>query len=237
MTTTQGYAEYRDENEVTAFDAQGRYARIERDVETGGMPTYIVLLGVEFAGTILDEQLADGTSLPRGRFAAWSGRKGSLGFFDTIETAADVIAETWPAPSGPKGTELPQAQWKASHVRTMDPMQRYNLIAEAARLHSEDGLTVAKAWQAAIDADWKRLLAATPVRDEDEYENCLSVLGGKVHTATPDDDPKMHTLPLCRTGGQNHMRTRYATTKLNITCTTCIEQREYRATRRAAQRH
>lgn len=236
MTTQPNtFAEYRDENEITETDAQGRYARIERDVETGGMPTFVVLLGTEYAGTILDEADADGNHLPRGRYAAFSNRKGSMGFFPTIEDAADAIAVSWGPPAGPKGATEPKAQADAWNIRIMKPMQRYNAIAEAARLYAEGGRTPSRAWKDAIDADWKRRIAATPVRDEDEYENCMSVLGGAVHTATPERDPKMPTMPLCRTGSQNHMRTRYTITKLEITCSNCIEQRERRAARRAAQ--
>ena len=68
-----------------------------------------------------------------------------------------------------------------------------------------------------------------------EFENCVSIRGGAVHTATPQDGPEMHLLPLCRTGAQNHLRTRYTITQLDITCTRCIEIAERRAARLAAQ--
>ena len=233
MTTHTKYGEYRDDNPIRETDTHGRYARIARDVEAGGMPTFVVLLGTDFAGTILDEADSEGTSLPRGQYAAHSSRTGAVGFFPTIEEAADAIAATWPAPAGPKGTELPRAQADMWNIRIMEPMRRYNAIFEAARLYAEGGRTPSRAWKDAIDADWKRCIAATPVPDEDEYENCVSVLGGEVHTATPERDPKMHLMPLCRTGGQNHLRTRYTKTELDITCSRCIEQRERRAAHRA----
>src|SRR5690606_21571636 len=108
------------------------------------------------------------------------------------------------------------------------------LIAEAARLHAEGGRTVAKAWRDAIDADWKRRTMAVEVPDEAELENCMSMLGGRVHTAQWGADPKLPTMPLCRTGAQDHMRTRYTTTPRALTCVACIEQRERRKMRRAA---
>ena len=225
------YEYYDDTTSLAETDTQHRYARIERD----GTAQYVVLLGRDLAGSIGDEADADGRHLPRGRYAAWSGKTGPLGFFAALDEAADAIAETWPAPAGPRGAAEPKARVDTLHVRIMDPMRRYNAIAEAARLYAEGGRTPSRAWKEAIDADWKRRIAATPVHDEDEYENCISVLGGAVHTATPHDDPKMRTMPLCRTGDQNQMRTRYTITKLDITCTNCVAQRERRATRRAAQ--
>ena len=67
-----------------------------------------------------------------------------------------------------------------------------------------------------------------------EFENCVSIRGGAVHTATPQDDgPEMHLLPLCRTGAQNHLRTRYMITKRDITCKNCIAIRERREARLA----
>lgn len=80
-----------------------------------------------------------------------------------------------------------------------------------------------------------RMITETTVLDEDEFENCVSIRGGAVHTATPQFGPEvMHILPLCRTGAQNHLRTRYMLTKLDITCRNCIAIRERRAARRAA---
>ena len=236
MTTqTNTYGEYRDSNPITETDAQGRYARIERDVEGGGMPTFVVLLGTEYAGTILDEADADGNHLPRGRYSAHSARTGAAGFFESVEKAADAIAETWPAPKGPKGEAAPRGEAARMSLRITDAMERYNTIAEAAALYAAGGIRPASAWKRAAENEWQRRIAAVRVRDEDEYENCMSVLGGEVHTATPERDPKMYTMPLCRTGSQNHMRTRYTITKLEITCSNCIEQRERRAVRRAAQ--
>ncbi|OEV13204.1 hypothetical protein AN218_04620 [Streptomyces nanshensis] len=225
---------YDDEAPIPATDEQGRYARITR-APGNGMPTYVVLIGPECGGTIFDEQFPDGTSLPRGRFAAWSPMKGQVGFFGELEAAADAIAETWPAPAGPKGTTEPKARADQANARCGGTLRRYNIVAEAARLHAEGGRTVAKAWKDALAADWKRQLAATPIPDEGELENCISVLGGEVHTAQWGNDEDMPTMPLCRTGAQDHMRTRYTVTPLAITCTTCIIQRENRAKRRAAR--
>ena len=68
---------------------------------------------------------------------------------------------------------------------------------------------------------------------EDDFQNCVSIRGGAVHTATPNDGPEMHLLPLCRTGAQNHLRTRYTLTTLDLTCTRCIAIRERREARLA----
>lgn len=62
--------------------------------------------------------------------------------------------------------------------------------------------------------------------------NCIPVSGGKVHTATPDSADG-EAFPLCRTGGQNHMRTTYAVTTLDLTCRTCLGYAEGRAAQAA----
>lgn len=213
------------------------YARIERDTEATGMPTFAVILGTTYAGNIIDESDAAGNHLPRGRYAAWSAKAGPVGFFEDLEAAADAIADTWPAPNGPKGAQLPRAQADAWSVRVLKPMARYNTISAAADLYAEGGRSPSRAWKDAIAAEWQREIAATPIRGEGEYENCMSVLGGQVHTATPCDDPKMRMMPLCRTGEQNHLRTRYTKTKLDLTCKSCIQQRDRRLARLAAEIH
>lgn len=238
MTTRTEYAIYDDEAPIPATDAQGRHARIAR-ASGSGMPAYVVLIGTECGGTIFDEQLYDGTSLPRGRFAAWSPLKngGQVGFFDTIEEAADAIVETWPAPDGPKGTTEPKAQAARMNVRCCGTLHRYNILAEAARLHAEGGRTVAKAWKDAIAADWQRRLAEYRIPDEDQLEQCVSILGGEVHTASLPEDAtdldRAHVHPVCRSMTQNSRLTKYRITKGEITCTNCIIARENRAKRRA----
>lgn len=110
MTTTN------TPNKVTALDADhvtpATRARVERK-PGGGMPAYDVLIGDEHAGVMWDEQGFDEASLPHGRYVAWSGKTGNLGFFASIEAAADAIAETWPAPAAEVRQDDDLAEWTA----------------------------------------------------------------------------------------------------------------------------
>ncbi|WP_331773357.1 hypothetical protein OG948_59255 (plasmid) [Embleya sp. NBC_00888] len=62
---------------------------------------------------------------------------------------------------------------------------------------------------------------------------CTSVLGGETHTAHPRDHDHEVVHPLCRTMDRNQLLTRYRVTTGEITCRTCLEQRECRAAARA----
>ena len=63
------------------------------------MPQYRVEDGNSVIGVIFDEQLEDGTSLKRGRFAAWASITGATSFHATIEDAVPEIADSVPAPA------------------------------------------------------------------------------------------------------------------------------------------
>lgn len=159
MTTKKNadqYPAYDEHQEIAPTDEKGRYARIVHDVEASGMPTFVVLLGTSYAGTVIDEANADGSYLPRGRYSAISSKKGELGFFSSIQDAADAIAETWPAPQGPKSGQEPSSRVVRANLRIMGAMERYNTIAEAASLYAAGGIRPASAWKRAVENEWMR---------------------------------------------------------------------------------
>lgn len=68
--------------------------RVELDTERGGMPHRDVYVGDTHVGVVMDEQLADGTSLPRGRWATWTSRTGTVTFHADLDDAVAAIVST-----------------------------------------------------------------------------------------------------------------------------------------------
>lgn len=77
-------------------DTHGRTFQIT-PVRGASMPQHRVEEGGAVVGAIFDEQFEDGTSLKRGRFAAWASITNTTTFHATIEEAATAIADNVPA--------------------------------------------------------------------------------------------------------------------------------------------
>lgn len=187
---------------------------------------HIVWRDQEVIGVVFDETEA---KLNRGPFAIWSNRiPGPTQFFDTLDTAVDAITEA-NMPTGPGRRTEPGNRADKLNFRILPARRRSLVLASAATLY--DGTrTIACCFKEALQAD--RTEHLPPLPDESEFEMCIGINGGEIHTATTVGET-VH--PLCRTMAQDSRGTCYRiTTARDLTCKTCIGYREYRKIRRAA---
>ncbi|MFI1584748.1 hypothetical protein [Embleya sp. NPDC020630] len=144
------------------------------------------------------------------------------------------MTTTEPTPStGPRGQTEPDDRWTRPTFEALPERRRAAVTAAAGALWRAKTHTPAKAWDAALSADWRIHLDAP---DEDDYTTvCTPVTGGRTHTAQPRDPEHEYqaVYPLCRTMDRNQRLTHYRITTGELTCRTCIGYREGRAAARA----
>ncbi|WP_331773255.1 hypothetical protein OG948_58670 (plasmid) [Embleya sp. NBC_00888] len=129
--------------------------------------------------------------------------------------------------TGPRGRTEPANRWARRNFEDLPERRRTAVTAAARTLWRARTHTPAKAWDAALDQDWRTHIT---VADEDTFSTlCTPVLGGGTHTAHPRDHDHQAVHPLCRTMDRNQRLTRYRITTGEITCRTCLEQRARRA--------